>query len=818
MLNTFRICLWLVAATAGIGPAIAAPASQPPTNRATAAGVVRDSTGGAVAGAVVIVRSGSQGDQQTVTGPEGRFSIELQSAGEIMLIVRAGGFAENERRLTVTAEVRDIEVVLMPATLLEEVTVTPTRTEQRLGDIPASINVLSEEDIRQSPALVADDVLRQVSTFSLFRRTSSLSSHPTTQGVSLRGVGPSGVSRTLVLLDSVPFNDPFGGWVYWTRVPLENTERIEMVDGSSSSLYGNYAMGGVINIMTTRPARRTLEVKPQYGNLVSPKFDFFASDTWGKLGAAVEGSRFVTDGFAIVSATERGLVDDKATVDFGNLNVKVDYNPTGRMNVFFRAGYFREDRDNAKHSTFDGTEEGNNTRWKTASGGVRVVLPDQSDLQARLFTDFETFFSNFLAVPAVPVPRSVGRMTLNQTVPVTGVGGMVTWSKGLAGKHFFTAGGDWRWVEGESQEDVLDPTRGATVITNRFAGGSQQSRGVFVQDVITPVSKLVVTLSARLDHWRNYDAHFLETSVATGLPTANNKPSCTTTGGLPPTCLQDRTDTVVNPRVAALYHLSDKVSAWGDFGQGFRAPTLNELYRQFAVGAVVTRANDQLGPERLIGGELGVNIAPAPNVTVRTTWYDNRVSNPVSNVTIGTNLQQRQNLGRTRIWGIQNDVEYRLGSFWRFSGGYLFNQARVEEFAANPALATNCPGLPGEACFLPQVPKNRGSVRAVYSNPRYLTAAIGLQFVGLQYDDDQNIRAVPAPALADAGYSASTDPGLPGYRVVDLTASRAFGRNVDVFVGVQNLLDRVYFVGTLPTTIGSPRLANVGVRIRFAGK
>ena len=231
MLNIFRVCSSLVAVASFISPAIAAPPPQPPTGRAAVTGVVRDSTGGAVAGAVVIVRTGAQGDQQTVTGPEGRFSIELQSSGEITLIVRAGGFAESERRLTVTPAAREIEVVLMPATLLEELTVTPTRTEQRLGDMPASINVLSAEDIRQSPALVADDVLRQVSTFSLFRRTSSLSSHPTAQGVSLRGVGPSGVSRTLVLLDNVPFNDPFGGWVYWTRVPLENTERIEMVDG-----------------------------------------------------------------------------------------------------------------------------------------------------------------------------------------------------------------------------------------------------------------------------------------------------------------------------------------------------------------------------------------------------------------------------------------------------------------------------------------------------------------------------------------------------------------------------------------------------------
>ena len=118
-----------------------------------------------------------------------------------------------------------------------------------------------------------DDLLRQVPSFSLFRRSSSLVTHPTAQGVSLRGVGPSGVSRTLVLIDSVPFNDPFGGWVYWTRVPLDSVDRIEVVDGSSSILYGNYAMGGVINIVTNQPARRTFEIKPQYGNKTSPKVD-----------------------------------------------------------------------------------------------------------------------------------------------------------------------------------------------------------------------------------------------------------------------------------------------------------------------------------------------------------------------------------------------------------------------------------------------------------------------------------------------------------------------------------------------------------------
>jgi outer membrane receptor for ferrienterochelin and colicin len=112
-----------------------------------------------------------------------------------------------------------LKVELELARITEERVNVITRTEEVIGEMPASATVVRAEDIEQSPAVAADDILRQVPTFSLFRRTSSLAAHPTNQGVSLRGVGPSGASRTLVLIDNVPFNDPFGGWVYWTASP-----------------------------------------------------------------------------------------------------------------------------------------------------------------------------------------------------------------------------------------------------------------------------------------------------------------------------------------------------------------------------------------------------------------------------------------------------------------------------------------------------------------------------------------------------------------------------------------------------------------------
>ena len=756
----------------------------------TVTGVVQDASGAVVPGASITARA-ADGERRAVSGADGRFTIDTSDSGDVTLVVLARGFARKEQ--TVSARESNIAVVLDPAELREDVTVTASRTEQRLGNVPASVNVLRTEDIRNSPAVVVDDVLRQVPTFSLFRRTSSLSSHPTAQGVSLRGIGPSGVSRTLVLFDGVPFNDPFGGWVYWTRVPMEDAERIEVVDSSTASLYGNYAMGGVISINTMRAMRRTIEFKPQYGNNSSPKLDLFGSDVWGKVSLTADGSFFKTDGFPVVIANERGRVDNNANVDFQNVNVKAEFSPAPNVNAHIRAGHFRENRDNGKASTIDGTEEANSTRWTSVSGGVRIVLRDQSDLQATLYSDFETFRSNFLAVPAATPPRSIGRMTLNQRVPTTGVGGMAQWSKPASGgKQFFQVGTDWHWVDGDSNEDALDPIRGQNVTLQRVSGGSQRSVGVFVQDMIQPTADFTATLSARVDHWSNYDAHNLETNIPSGTPTATNFPN-----------LPGRDDTVVSPRAAAIYHITDRVSIWGDIGSGFRAPTLNELYRQFRVGTVLTLANNQLAPERLVGGEAGVNIEAAKDLTLRLTWYDNRMTNPVASITIltqGANVtQQRQNVGKTQIQGFQTDAEYRIGRVWRVSGGYLYNHATVEEFAANPALVGN---------YLPQVPKNRGSFRVSYVDPKIATVVFGFQGIGRQFDDDQNVRTVPG----------ETSPGLPEYGTAELTIARNITPNIDVYFGAQNIFNQEYIVGTLPTTIGSPRLVNAGLRIRFSGR
>ena len=143
-------------------------------------------------------------------------------------------------------------MIVLDKSLAEEVTVTASGaprvldTASRVSFCPARVTA--------TPALTVDDALRQVPGFSLFRRSGSRVANPTAQGASLRGVGPSGASRTLVLADGVPLNDPFGGWVYWSRLPRRPSKGSRWSKAGASDLYGSAALGGVVQAFTRTEA------------------------------------------------------------------------------------------------------------------------------------------------------------------------------------------------------------------------------------------------------------------------------------------------------------------------------------------------------------------------------------------------------------------------------------------------------------------------------------------------------------------------------------------------------------------------------------
>ena len=655
---------------------------------------------------------------------------------------------------------------------LEPVVVTPTRLEQASGEAPASVTVLTRDDVRQSAAQTVDDLLRQVPGFSLFRRTSSAVAHPTAQGLSLRGIGPSGTSRALVLVDGVPVNDPFGGWVYWSRVPLQAIEQIEVVRGGGSSVWGNYALGGVVHVLTRRPTQRAALLETSYGTRDTMNFDLLLMETQGPLRLSVEGNHFDTGGYEVVRESRRGSIDIDADSRHSTFNGRVELVDSPDFSLFLSGNYFDEARGNGTPLQWNRTDAG-----ALAAGG-RLRTVDGGDWSFALFGQLQEFRSTF---SSQALDRNSETRALDQTVPGSSLGAWLQWSRRV-GSHLVAAGGDARWAEGETDERVYVA---GTFARTRIAGGEQLLTGVFLQDVFTPHPAWELVGGVRADWWLSQNGFRRDTPPPAGVPQSQT--------------FDDVERTLVSPRVAALFRAGPATDVRASAYQGFRVPTINELYRVFRVRNDVTAANASLRPERLTGGELGVHQRWGP-VEARVTGFWNDVKDLIVNVTLatrladcpaGTTCRQRQNLDLARIRGFETAVELRPATAWRLLASYLFSDARVVEAPQQRSLEGN---------RLAQVPEHGVTLGVRYQNPALFNASATARYVGGQFEEDAN-----------------TLP-LGSYIVADLFLARALARWSEVFVGVENLFDTTYATGRTSegvVSIGAPRLVHGGVRLSF---
>ncbi|HEY7410206.1 MAG TPA: TonB-dependent receptor plug domain-containing protein, partial [Vicinamibacteria bacterium] len=241
-----------------------------------------------------------------------------------------------------------------PPSFAEEILVTATRTEQPAGALPGAVTVLQREEVLASGARTADEVLRRVPGFALFRDTSSVAVSTPTLSVSFRGLGGTSASRALVLVDGVPMNDPFGGWVHWPRVPVQSIERVEVVRGGSV-LWGNLATGGLINIVTRRPGSDRLAVAASGGNRSTVQASASAAGGGEAVSYGLHGYFFDTDGGYRLVERQLGAVDRPVAAEDKLVEGVVDVRRAAGERLSFKAGYFADDRslgdDVARDST-----------------------------------------------------------------------------------------------------------------------------------------------------------------------------------------------------------------------------------------------------------------------------------------------------------------------------------------------------------------------------------------------------------------------------------------------------------------------------------
>ena len=716
-------------------------------------GIVADPTGAAIQRASV--EFASEGKTiRTLTDAAGFFTV-LSTRSYGTLSITSPGF--NPVRFNVSKPANEpLQIRLEPASVIERIVVTAD--QERIPATPSSQFTISQHELNSAGALTIDDVLRQVPGFSLFRRSGSLSANPTSQGVSLRGVGANGASRALVLLDGVPLNSPFGGWVYWNRLPRVNVESIQVYNGATSDLYGSGALGGVINITSRTTPATFFDLEASAGNKTTAATSFSGGKLFGKWGVLFTAQALHTDGNVLVPENQRGPIDTAAGT--GDLTGSITLSRTFRTGglAFVRLSSFGESRQN-------GTPiQVNDTRISAIDVGATWC-----DFRVRVYGSSEKFNQNFSAVSA---DRESESLTNRQRNPSQQAGFAFQWSRPIGKRQTLSAGVEGRDVRGHSAETTFNNSRITAFVD---AGGRQRSLGLFAADSVR-IGSWLFSAGARFDNWKN-SRGFSDRVPVTGVASLNDFP--------------DRSETAFSPRVSLVKRFDRGVSVSASAYRAFRAPTLNELYRNFRVGNVVTNANAGLSAERLTGGEVGVGVQTfGDRVFVRGNFFWNEINDSIANVTISATpaliTRRRQNLGAIRARGIELAATAKFATHWEVAGEYLLTDSTVLRFPANRSL---------EGLLVPQVPRNQVNFQVTYSDARWLVGAQG-RFVGKQFDDDQN-----------------TLP-LKSFFTLDAEASRSVSERVRVFVAFQNLTGTRYQISSTPVfTVGPPVLIRVGARL-----
>ncbi len=604
--------------------------------------------------------------------------------------------------------------------------------------------------------------LRDEAGIVQFRRSDGRSAHPTSQGVTLRGLGGNASSRALVTLDGVPQADPFGGWVAWSAYDAIHLGGLLITRGGGGGADGPGALAGTIGLHS----RMTdgAEASAAYGSRNGVDLSASIGGDVGRGQIAVDGRYSRGDGFVPVVEGQRGNVDRAAPYEQGGLGVRLrfDAGADSRIEASLRRFADRRDRGtDFSASKIDGVD-----------ASLRFVHRPDGGVQwlALAYVQLRDFESGFASVAA---GRNSVAPALFQRVPATGIGARLELRPAIDRANPLRIGADWRRTTGRTEEDFF--FSGVTPGRHRVAGGASDTVGAFAEWTSgDPGDGLLWTFSGRIDRWRLAEGYRLERNIAGPVITDLR--------------FAARQGWEGSGRAGVRWSSGDLALRAAAY-RGWRLPTLNELYRPFRVGAEVTTANEMLKPERLWGGEVGADWVSG-DTKLSATLFANHLTNAIANVTLAPNLNQRQNLDAIDSKGIELSAEQRI-DFLTLRATYAFTDATVDASQGALVLDGRRPA---------QIAKHGGSIslRSNASGP--LGGFVTLRYVGKQNEDDLGLLQLNDALTLDAGLT---------WRLADAISLEARG---------ENLFDEL-----VPAAISSagiveratPRTLWIGARLSF---
>lgn len=738
-----------------------------------------------------------------LTDAAGNYILRDLPAGTYKVYVSAIGRAPDSATVTVSAGSASVHDFALKegSLMLSTMIVSATRAPVEASKVAATVDVLTPEQVKQSPVREAQDLLREIPSVELPRQSSLVSG--TAQIVSIRGVDEG---RTAVLFDGVPINDAWGEWIDWGRVPKAMLDRVEVVEGGTSSLYGNGAMGGAISFFSRPIAPGSMDLQVDGGSR-DARHAYVAAGVpiAGALTASINGDYQQGGGYRLISQQAfanavatcpcigYGSADVESDVIQRNSYMRLNYAPSASWSAFASGHLFGDSRGLGTPLTFANRDQrdvdfGFNHE-SVFSGALALRAWDGRQIESQRASAFE---SN--------ATRAVEDSSLTAQIPSHDWGASAQWTRSNAWHlESFSAGADFRHYQGDYNEVDFNTSACATnppgavchsVTQLVSSGGNQNLSGAFVQATASPWSPFRIEASARVDQWNNNDGHAVAT--AGGVTT--------------PTTYANKTAGAFSPRLGLRYQLASTFAVRAAAYKAFRAPNLAELYRKQVSSSSITIPNPQLSAENALGREAGFDWQPVSWLQARGTWYvadynnfnvptnlpTATIARPTECGTVAT-CRTRLNITKVRSQGGEASLAMHPTRQLYLSAGVNYDDARQE--TGLPANITN-----DQKPHVNRVPSPKQTIRGTWSSPTFGDWTAIWRHEG----------------------KTTTLQGMPldPYSVIDANVDRQLLPNIRGFVSVENLTNKQYMINVggaataaNPTvvTLGLPRTFRVGV-------
>ena len=380
---------------------------------------------------------------------------------------------------------------------------------------------------------------------------------------------------------------------------METIDRVEVVRGGGATLWGNYAMGGVINILTKPLDKTELIVEAAGGSRDTYRTGGHAARAGRNYGLGIDAGASHSGGYIEQVDDSRGSISVPTSFTADTVALSGDVDLAHTATVRTRISHYNNAQNFLTHLQTNG--EGT---WRY-TGALNWKLKERDSFDLNLFHNNERFSTNNTGNPDGSDPTQVEYVQNIHRTLVNDLGVSLIWMHTFSGVlRSLSAGGDYHGVSGSDTAAVYDETH--TFLRTDLGAGNQRFAGGFSQADLRPIERLQVLFSLRYQDFYSYNGRD------------------DTPGGLG-TAVPTRHDSDIDPRLSARYQLPKGLALRGAAYRAFRAPTLDNLYRAASVPGYILYGNASLSPETLKGGEVGFDFNKGLT-RFQATAYDSHIS------------------------------------------------------------------------------------------------------------------------------------------------------------------------------------------------